>query len=167
MKHRADVFFLPGTTQSMFPSDADSFGINAGRLHEDKTDFFCLGGQVKKTFNHAWLVTAVTDIDYLALLMFRYSASSSEARQALLPEKLELIRAGGASISGRPPRVIRSRMAAKSASSKRPHRGQGTSTFRPYFVQLSQRRFMELHYLKTATAPFRVHLLPAVNAFNQ
>jgi hypothetical protein len=89
---------------------------------------------VKKLFNHAGLVTAVTDINYLALIMFRCSASSSEARQALLPENLELIRAGGASIPGRPPRIIRSQMAAKSASSKRPIavKGQVRSGHIPY-----------------------------------
>jgi hypothetical protein len=48
MKHQADGFFLPENALSTRPEDARSSGVNAGRLPEKKTDFVCLGGQVKK-----------------------------------------------------------------------------------------------------------------------
>lgn len=166
MKHQADIL-LPQRATRLRPRGTGLFNAFTGNLDQENTVLVCSAARTTKFTSHTSDVSWVTDIDYLALIMFRYSASSSEARQALLPEKLELIRAGDASIHERPPRVIRSQMAAKSASSKRPYRGQGTSTFRPYFVHLSQGRFMELNYPKTATSTVRIQLLPAANLFNQ
>jgi hypothetical protein len=126
MKHRTDGYSPSGGVRRTRFSDTGLLSAFSGKLEQEKTAGFA--GRFMNVANHTTDVSWVTDSDYLALIMFRYSASSSEARQALLLEKLELIRAGSASISGRPPRVIRSRMAAQSVS----HRGQGTNTFRPF-----------------------------------
>lgn len=140
MNHQAGSFFLPVNARSTCPNGSGLRTANACQLHRKKTDFVCLDNRARKSFNHANLVTAVTDSHSFALLMSHYSASSSEARQALLPEKFELIRAGGASISGRPPRVIRIRMAAqKRQPANGPHREQNDKRVRLYLVQLTQR----------------------------
>ena len=76
MNYQADSFFLPVNAQSTRTSDACLFGVNADGIQEERTDFLCLGGEVKKIFNHADLVTTVTDDDNFTLLMFSYSASS-------------------------------------------------------------------------------------------
>src|SRR6478735_2459803 len=76
MKRRADVFFLPENAQSTLPSNAGLSGTKACQLRENKTDFVCLGSHVKRLFNHAYHVTAVTDGDKPTLLVCGYSAIS-------------------------------------------------------------------------------------------
>ena len=76
MNHHADSFVLSDNAQSTRLGDAGLFGSNSGRLHEEKTDFGGLGGHVKKIFNHAYKVTAVTDGNKLTLIMCGYSAGS-------------------------------------------------------------------------------------------
>jgi len=76
MRRSADGFFLTVNAQSTRSGDANSSGINADRLAEQKTGSvrFCV--QARKPFNHADRVTAVTDSDNLTLVMCSYSASS-------------------------------------------------------------------------------------------
>jgi len=76
MKRRADIFFLPKIAQSTRLGNAGLFGSKAGRRREEKTDFVCPSGVVKKTFNHAYHVTAVTDGGNPTLLVCGYSAIS-------------------------------------------------------------------------------------------
>jgi len=75
MNRPADSFSLSLNTQSTHPNHAGLQAVNASQIHREKTDFACLGGQVNKTFNHAHLVTAVTDSYSFTLLMCSYSAS--------------------------------------------------------------------------------------------
>jgi hypothetical protein len=90
--------------------------------------------------------------------MFRYSASSSEARQALLPEELELIRAGGRQLSWKTNKVWKTtkakiHAAEQSRGSTGPHRYQKGQVCSGSFAQLSQRpNSKELNDLKTATS---------------
>lgn len=76
MNRPADSFSLSLNTQSTHPNHAGLQAVNASQLHREKTDFACLGGQVNKTFNHAHLVTAVTDSYSFTLIVCSYSASS-------------------------------------------------------------------------------------------
>jgi hypothetical protein len=76
MRRSADGFFLTVNAQSMRSGDANSSGINADRLAEQKTGSVRFRVQARKPFNHADRVTAVTDGDNLTLLMCSYSAGS-------------------------------------------------------------------------------------------
>jgi hypothetical protein len=77
MRRSADGFFLTVNAQSTRSGDANSSGINADRLAEQKTGSIRFRVQARKPFNHADRVTAVTDSDNLTLLMCSsYSASS-------------------------------------------------------------------------------------------
>ena len=111
MKHRNDGFILPEYAFIARPAEACLLSVATGKFQNGKAGL--VRPAVPIIHNHALAVTEITYNSFLTLIMCRYSASSSEARQAPLPEKLELIRASGASIPGRPPRVIRSRMAAQ------------------------------------------------------
>src|SRR5579864_888038 len=127
MKRRADVFFLPENAQSMPPSDADLYGVNAGRLHEEKTDFVCPGGQVKKLSNHVYPVTAVTDGDEFTLILCSHSASSifefvtgSSSGEIQVDSRPSLNRAN---FPGRN-RELKNCMLPKTAANIGPHREQ-------------------------------------------
>ena len=76
MKRSTDGFFLPENAQSTPPSHAGFSGVTAGQLHEEKTNYACLGGRATKPLNHSNPVTAVTDSNNLTLVMCSYSASS-------------------------------------------------------------------------------------------
>jgi hypothetical protein len=76
MRRSADGFFRTVNAQSTRSGDANSSGINADRLAEQKTGSVRFRVQARKPFNHADRVTAVTDSDNLTLLMCSYSASS-------------------------------------------------------------------------------------------
>jgi hypothetical protein len=76
MRRSADGFFRTVNAQSMRSGDANSSGINADRLAEQKTGSVRFRVQARKPFNHADRVTAVTDSDNLTLVMCNYSASS-------------------------------------------------------------------------------------------
>ena len=123
MKRRADGYLIPENAQSRRPADESLSSAEACRLREEKVDFFCLDSRATKSLSHSNPVIAVTDTYSSALLMCFYSASSSEARQALLLEKLELIRVGPSFPVTQT--QVRVRMAApKKAASNRLHRGQ-------------------------------------------
>jgi hypothetical protein len=94
MKRSTDGFFLPENAQSTPPSHAGFSGVTAGQLHEEKTNYACLGGRATKPLNHSNPVTAVTDSNNLTLVMCSYSASSVlNLQQAPLPGKFKLIHA--------------------------------------------------------------------------
>lgn len=167
MNHRA-YFFLPKLTQSTRLGNAGLFSSNAGRLHEEKTDFGCLGCHVKKIFNHAYEVTAVTDVNKLTLLMFSYSAGS-------IFEFATGFSSGEIQVDSRPS-LNRANFPGRNyelkeldvAENGSPHRLQREQQFsEKYPVQQAQRPESQFSPLKTATSAFQVYLLPAANAFNQ
>lgn len=128
MKRRADVFFLPKNAQSTRLGNSGLFGSNAGRRREEKTDFVCPSGEVKKTFNHAYHVTAVTDGDKPTLLMCGYSAISIfefatgfSSGKIQVDSRPSLYRAG---FSWKKPRVKRIGFCRKRQPTSGPYRKQ-------------------------------------------
>ena len=106
---------------------------------------------------HAETVIGVTYRYHITLVMCRYSASSkSEARQALLPERLEFIRAGGASSPVKTNKVGKAtkaniHAAEQSRSTTGPHRCPTTSMFGLFRAAITTPKLREFSYLKTAT----------------
>jgi hypothetical protein len=158
MNHRADVFFLPVNAQSTYPNNASLRTVNAGQPHEEKTNFVCLGSRATKSLNHSNPVTAITDGDNLTLVMCSYSASSifefatsSSSGEIQVDSRPSLNRA---KFPGRYPEFKKIFNGwRKTAAGKRPHRDQGTSTFRAVSRAANTTpKFTELNYLKTATS---------------
>jgi hypothetical protein len=130
MRRSTDGFFLTVNAQSRRSGDANSSGINADRLAEQKTGSVRFRVQARKPFNHADRVTAVTDSDNLTLLMCSYSASS-------IFEFATSSSSGDVNLGSRPVLAeltfledTRSKNNlngwCKTAASKRSHRGQGS-----------------------------------------
>lgn len=161
MNHQADGFFLPKNVQSTHLEDARLSGVNADRLHQGKADFIYPGAQVKKTFNHAGLVTAVTDGESLTLLMCSYSASS-------ICELATSSSSGEVQLGSRPALaeltfleetpIVKIVCLPKSAASNGPPRGQATSFFGS--IQCSKHRVL-IHSQLSENGNHRVSGLPA------
>ena len=115
---------------------------------------------VRKEINfasHTVSVLGVTYNQYFILLMCSYSASSifefatsSSSGEIQVDSRPSLNRANF--LEEAPNKKILNGW-RKMAASKRPHRGQETSTFGLYLVQLTQRpNLWKFNYLKTATS---------------
>lgn len=168
MKQQADGFFLPENAQSTRPENAYLSGINADRLHQEETDSIRLHGQARKPFDHADLVTAVTDGHNLTLVTCSYSAgsffefaTSSSSGEIQVDSCPSLNRAN---FPGRSPE-LKELDFAKKDSQHWAHREQNLLES----IQ-SSKHCVLIHsstYLRTATSAFQVYLLPAANALNQ
>ena len=157
MNHRADGPLLPENAWTLRLNDSGLLGNGAGKRFQENTVLVRGAGRTIKFTRHTSAVSWITDIYFITLVMCHYSASSSEARQALLPEKLELIRAGGASFPGKKNKVWKTTKQrftrlSKAAAAQGPIAVHG-QVCSGYFVQLSQRpNLRELNKLKMATS---------------
>jgi hypothetical protein len=105
MNHRADGRLLLENAGRLRLNDSGLSGNGAGKRFQENAVLVRGTGRTIKFSSHTSAVSWITDIYFITLVMCHYSASSSEARQAILPEKLELIRAGGASFPGKTNKV--------------------------------------------------------------
>lgn len=140
MARSADGFFLPKNAQSTPPSNARLSGVNASGLHEEKTDYVCLGSRARKSLNHSNPVTAVTDSNNLTLVMCSYSAGSifefaisSSSGEIQVDSRPSLNRAN---LPGRTTELKELDVAENGSQHRAPSR---TKTFGKYQVQQAQR----------------------------
>lgn len=129
MNRPADSFSFSVNAQSTRPNDAGLQAAHARQLHREKTDFICLEGRARKSFNHSNPVTAITDSYSFTLLMCSYSPSSMSECAAGSTSGETRVDSSRPQLSWKTNQSKNSSGCAIAADSNKPHRGQATSFF--------------------------------------